>query len=48
MRQQDSQPFDYIAIGAGAAGSVLAARLAQANKSVFLLRVVFYTWYVNF
>lgn len=29
--------FDYIVVGAGSAGSVLASRLAQADKSVLLL-----------
>jgi choline dehydrogenase len=37
LQRHDANTFDYIVVGAGAAGSVVAARLAQASKSVLLL-----------
>ena len=36
MRPNGAAPFDYLIVGAGFAGSVLAERLAASGKRVFL------------
>ena len=36
LRKNGTAPYDYLVVGAGFAGSVLAERLAAAGKRVFL------------